>query len=135
MQYYDSIVWSVEGLPNTVRLYERQDSEDPSEQRFKPTGNTYFFKSGEIKNLMKGYRGGEVVYSTAQSTYLIERDFLCYDWTAGNICIANPTAEGIYNPFSPYQYTALPIQMKNGTEYAKIYAFNKYSIRKPTSWR
>ncbi len=123
--HYDSIVWCADGFPNTVRVYERQNGATSTEEHFSSQFSTYFFKSGEIKNQLKGYRDGKVVYSTTSTTYLYERDFLCYDWIEGSFAIANPSNHGIYCLLDQrYEYTAMDTQIKNGTRYGRIGARN-----------
>ncbi|WP_305156253.1 hypothetical protein [uncultured Muribaculum sp.] len=120
-QHYDSIVWCADGFPNTVRIYERHNSYTTNEEHFNSQLSTYFFKSGEIKNQLKGYLDGKVVYSTSLTTYLYERDFLCYDWVEGSFAIANPSNHGIYCLLDKkYEYTALDAQVMNGTRYGHI---------------
>lgn len=120
-QHYDSIVWCADGFPNTVKVYERQNSSTMNEEHFSSQWSTHFFKSGEIKSRLKGYRDGKVVYSTSLTTYLYERDFLCYDWVEGSFAIANPTNHGIYCLLDEkYEYSALDAQEMNGTRYGYI---------------
>ncbi len=125
-QPYDSIVWCADGFPNTVRVYESQNTATSTEEHFSSQWSTHFFRSGEIKNQLKGYRGGEVIYSTSLTTYLYERDFLCYDWVEGSVVLANPTTSGIFCLLDKrYEYQAAHTQETNGTRYADIYVWNK----------
>lgn len=128
-QCYDSIVWCADGLPNTVRIYERQSTADSTEEHFTARWSTHFFKSGEIKNHLKGYRDGKVIYSTSLTTYLYERNFLCYDWIEGSIALQNPGNTGIYCLLdSEYEYQAGHTQEMNGTRYASINVWNKTGL-------
>lgn len=128
-QHYDSIVWCADGFPNTVRIFERQISSNSNEEHFSAQWSTHFFRSGEIKNQLKGYRDGKVVYSTSLTTYLYERDLLCYDWVEGNVVIANPSNHGIYCLLDKkYEYTAFDTQEMNGTRYAHIGVRNIYGL-------
>lgn len=120
-QHYDSIVWCADGFPDTVRVYERQDTGNSTEEHFSSQWSTHFFRGGEVKSLLKGYRDGKVVYSTSLTTYLYERDFLCYDWTDGSFAIANPGAHGISCLLDKkYEYSAADTQEMDGTRYARI---------------
>lgn len=120
-QHYDSIVWSAEGFPNTEKIYEHYNHDTSAEEHFTSQWSTHFFKSGEIKCQLKGYRNGKVVHSASLNTYLYERDFLCYDWVEGNFTIANPTNHGIYCLLDKkYEYTAFDMQEMNGTPYGYI---------------
>ena len=128
-QHYDSIVWCADGFPNTVRIYERYNSATSSEEHFNGQWSTHFFKSGEIKNYLKGYRDGRVVYSTSLTTYLYERDFLCYDWVEGSFAIANPSNHGIYSLLNTkYEYNAFDTQEMDGTRYGHIGVRNIYGL-------
>lgn len=128
-QYYDSIVWCADGFPNTVRIYERSNSATSTEEHFSPYCSTHFFRSGDVRNHLKGYRDGEVAYSYTLTTTLFERDFLCYDWTNGSVVILNPGTTGIYCSLdSGYEYLAGHTQEINGTRYAQIYAKNSHSL-------
>lgn len=128
-QHYDSIVWCADGFPNTVRIYERYNSSTSSEEHFNGQWNTHFFKSGEIKNYLKGYRDGKVVYSTSLTTYLYERDFLCYDWVEGSFAIANPSNHGIYCLLNTkYEFNAFDTQEMDGTRYGHIGVRNLYGL-------
>ena len=128
-QYYDSIVWCADGFPNTMRVYERQNSSTSSEEHFNGQWSTHFFISGEIKNYLKGYRDGKVVYSTSLTTYLYERDFLCYDWVEGSFAIAKPSNHGIFCLLDKkYEYTASDTQEMNGTRYGNIGVRNSYGL-------
>ena len=128
-QHYDSIVWCADGFPNTVRVYERQNTDISTEEHFSSQLSTHFFKSGEIKNQLKGYREGKVIYSTSLTTYLYERDFLCYDWVEGSFAIANPSNHGIYCLLDKrYEYMAFDTQEMNGTRYGHIGAGNIYGL-------
>ncbi len=126
---YDSIVWCAEGFPNTVRIYESNNSNASTERHFTSQWSTHFFRSGQIKNQLKGYRDGEVIYSTSLSTYLYERNFLCYDWMNGSVVILNPGNTGIYCGLDTrYEYLAGHTQEMNGTRYAHINVRNKNAI-------
>lgn len=122
-QPYDSIVWCAEGFPNTLKVYERQNTASSSEEHFSSQWSSHFFTSTDVKSQLKGYRDGKVVYSTPLTTNLYERDFLCYDWTDGNVVIANPGNEGIYCLLDKrYEYTARHTMETDGTRYAQISA-------------
>ncbi|MCM1484319.1 MAG: hypothetical protein NC043_08270, partial [Muribaculaceae bacterium] len=100
-----------------------------TEEHFSSQWSTHFFKSGEIKNRLKGYRDGEVVYSTLLTTYLYERDFLCYDWVEGSFAIAKPSNQGIYCLLDKrYEYTALDAQMMNDVRYGHIGVGSIYGL-------
>ncbi len=128
-QCYDSIVWCADGLPNTVRIYERQSTAGSTEEHFTAQWSTHFFKSGEIKNHLKGYRNGKVIYSTSLTTNLYERDFLCYDWIEGSIVLQNPSNTRIFCLLdSRFEYQAVGTREMNGTRYASINVWNKTGL-------
>ncbi len=120
-QYYDSIVWCADGFPNTLRVYERYNMATSTEEHFSSQWSTHFFTNADVKSQLKGYREGNVVYSTSLTTHLYERDFLCYDWIEGSVVIANPSHNGIYCLLDKrYEYQAAHTQEINGTRYAHI---------------
>ncbi|MCM1138770.1 MAG: DUF4377 domain-containing protein [Muribaculum sp.] len=128
-QYYDSIVWCADNLPNTVRIYEQDNTENSIKQHIEHQWSTHFFNKGEQKTALKGYRKGEVIYSTSLTTTLRERDFLCYDWTNGSVAIGNPGNTAIYCPLdSQYEYQAFHTQEQNGVRFAQIRVWNKKSL-------
>lgn len=128
-QYYDSIVWCANNLPNTVRIYEQENTENYIKQHIEHQWSTHFFNKGEQKTMLKGYRNGEVVYSTSLTTTLRERDFLCYDWTKGSIAIGNPGNVSIYCILdSQCEYQAFHTQEQNGIRFAQIRVWNKKSV-------
>lgn len=125
-QYYDSIVWCADEFPNTVRVYERMNMANSTEEHFSSQWSTHFFKSADIKTQLKGYRDGKVVFSTSLATYIFERDFLCYDWINGSVVILNPGNSGVYCLLDQrYEYQAGHTQEMNGTRYAHINVWNK----------
>lgn len=126
---YDSIVWSADGFPDTVRIYERSNTSSSSAEHFSSQWSTHFFRSGEIKNHLKGYRDGKVIYSTSLTTLVVERDFLCYDWTAGSVVLLNPGTSGVYCPLETrYEYSAAHTLQTDGTRYAHISVRNTNSL-------
>ncbi len=128
-QHYDSIVWCAEGMPNTVRIYERSNTATSTHENFISQWSTHFFHAGEVKSSLKGYKGGEVVHSSSLTTRLYERDFLCYDWKDGSVVILNPGNTGIYCLLdTEYEYQASHTQELDGIRYAHINVWNKHAI-------
>ncbi len=121
-EYYDSIVWCADGFPDTLKIYAKNCTSSSTEIHYSSQWSSYFFKSGRINHHLKGYRDGEVAYSTSLSTDLIARDFLCYDWTDGSIVLTNPTYHGVYCLLDrKYKYQASDTQEQNGTRFASIH--------------
>lgn len=126
---YDSIVWSAEDMPNTVRIYERKSSASSSEEHFTAQWSSHFFKPGSVRSHLKGYRGGNVIYAHSLRVETFERDFLCFNWITGDVCIANPHAKGIYCGLdNSREYRVMPIREINGTKYGEIHARNHKSF-------
>ena len=122
---YDSIVWSAEGMPNTVRIYERKFNDSSSEEHFTAQWSSHFFKPGSVRSYLKGYREGKVIYADSMKTEIYERDFLCFNWITGDVCIANPHAKGIYCGLdNSREYRVMPIREINGTKYGEIHVRN-----------
>ena len=63
VQPYDSIVWSAEGMPNTVRIFERKTDDSSSKEHFTAQWSSHFFTPGSEKGYLKGYSDGKVIYS------------------------------------------------------------------------
>ena len=122
---YDSIVWSSEGMPNTVRIYARKSGGSSSEEHFTAQWSSHFFKAGSVRSYLKGYREGKVIYTDQLRIETFERDFLCFNWTTGDVCIANPHAKGVYCGLdNSREYRVMPIREINGTKYGEIHVRN-----------
>ncbi len=129
VQSYDSIVWSAEGMPNTVRIYERKTGDSSSEEHFTAQWSSHFFTPGSMKSYLKGYYDGKVIYSDSIRIDRYERDFLCFDWTKGSICIANPRKMGVYCLLDKSrEYSVVDTREINGTRYSEIHARNNKSL-------
>ena len=122
--YYDSIVWSAAELPDTKKIYYKKADSQSAEEHFTSQWSSYFYKSGSIKNYLKGYRGGTVVHADSIRFDLYERDFLCFDWENGNVSLTGRYA-GIYCYLNTkYEYQVKHTQEIHGTRYVEIRAFN-----------
>lgn len=120
IEEYDSIVWSVAGLPNTMRIYQKEANLQGGETNFISQWGSYFFQAGEMKNYLKGYRAGEVVYADSVSVTLYERDFLCFDWTKGNVALV-PASSEIYCALDPqYSYIVSHTSEVNATRLVEM---------------
>lgn len=122
-QHYDSIVWSAEGFPHTFRVYERNASEEQTEKHLITQWSSYFFKSGTIKNHLKGYRHGKVEYETSLNVTLYERDFLGLDW--GIVVWQKPQNLTVYCSLdTDYEYQVNDIMAKDNNPFSKITPVN-----------
>lgn len=120
-QYYDSIVWSAEGLPNTLKIYERNRTPKSFKVIFNSLLETRFLKSGTIKNYLKGYRKGKVKYANELNINIYERDFLCFDWKNGSIALRYPSRAKVFCTLdTEYEYLLDDTQEANGIRYSKI---------------
>lgn len=119
-QYYDSIVWCADDLPDTFKVYERKTTAGNSEDHFNSQWSSHFFKSGTIKTHLKGYSGGEVIYETSLDVTLFERDFLCLQW--GTIVLQNPEDITTYCLLdTSCEYKMCDIVAKDNAPYSQIY--------------
>lgn len=126
---YDSIVWSAKDMPNTVRIYERKINDSSSEEHFSARWSSHFFTPGSVMSYLKGYSDGKVIYVDSLRIDKFERDFLCFDWTKGSICIANPRTTVVYCLLdNSREYSVIDTREINGTRYSEIYALNHRSI-------
>lgn len=129
VQPYDSIVWSAEDMPNTIRIYERNNGDSSSEEHFTAQWSSHFFTPGSVKSYLKGYSDGKVIYSDSIIIDRYERDFMCFDWTKGSICIANPRNTGVYCLLDKSrEYSVVDTREINGTRYSEIHARNHKSL-------
>lgn len=125
-QYYDSIVWNAENFPHTFKVYNRKttkDMSDMSEVHLTTQWASHFFKSGTIKNYLKGYRNGKVEYETSLNVTLYERDFLGLKW--GEVVLQNPQNITTYCYLNTdYEYQVNDIVEKDGNPFSKITPVN-----------
>lgn len=122
-QYYDSIVWSAEGFPHTFRVYESKATEEGVETHFTTQWGSYFFKSGTIKNHLRGYRNGKVAYETSLNVTLYERDVLGLEW--GMVVLQNPQNLTVYCRLdTDYEYQVNDIMAKGDAPFSKIIPVN-----------
>lgn len=130
-QYYDSIIWSAEGLPNTLKIYEKSNTAKSFKVNLTSWWGTHFFKSGTIKNYLKGYRKGKVEYTDELNITLYERDFLCFDWTCGSVVLKNPRNIGVFCLLDKkYEYQVAHTQEANGILYSRITPWNHKFLSK-----
>lgn len=129
-QYYDSIVWSAEGYPHTFRVYERRATDKETEEHLKAQWSSHFFKSGTIKNHLRGYREGKVVYETSLDVTLYERDFLGLEW--GTVVLQNPQNLTTYCLLdTDYEYQVNDITTKDGNPFSEIIPVNHKQLSDP----
>lgn len=122
-QYYDSIVWSAEGFPHTFRVYESNVTEEGAEAHLTTQWGSHFFKSGTIKNHLRGYRNGKVEYETSLNVTLYERDFLGLEW--GVVVLQKPQNLTAYCHLdTDYEYQVNDIVAKGDAPFSKIIPVN-----------
>ena len=78
--YYDSIVWKCEDLPDTYVSVSKKD------KKMQFVWSTYFFpkNKGTLVTVM-GYKYGRTVYEYTKQLYLYNVGFLGYNWSASNL--------------------------------------------------
>lgn len=122
-QYYDSIVWSAKGFPHTFRVYESNATEKETEEHLATQWSSHFFKSGAIKNCLRGYRDGKVEYETSLDVTLYERDFLGIEW--GTVVLQKPQNLTTYCLLdTDYEYQVNDIVAKDGNPFSEIIPVN-----------
>ena len=125
--YYDSIVWSADDFPHTFKVYENKVSAEESGKYLLEQWSSHFFKSGIVKNHLKGYRHGKVEYETSLDITLYERDFLGLEW--GTIVLQKPENLTVYCRLdSDYEYKVYDIVAKNDAPYSQIIPVNHKSL-------
>lgn len=123
IQYYDSIVWSAENFPHTFRVYESSTTEEGAEAHLTTQWSSHFFKSGTIKNHLRGYRNGKVEYETSLNVTLYERDFLGLEW--GVVVLQKPQNLTAYCHLdTDYEYQVNDIVEKEDAPFSKIIPVN-----------
>lgn len=127
-QYYDSIVWSADNYPHTYKVFDKNTTEDTSEMHLTTQWASHFFKSGNIRNHLKGYRNGKVEYETSLNLTLYDRDFLGLEW--GIIVLQNPQNLTAYCRLdTDYEYQVNDITERNGHPFAEIIPVNHRLIQ------
>ena len=122
-QYYDSIVWSADNFPHTFKVYESDVTAEETEKNLTAQWGSHFFKSGTVKNHLKGYRRGKVEYETSLNITLHERDFLGLDWSV--IVLQKPQNLTAYCRLDKdYEYKVYDIVAKNNAPYSQIIPIN-----------
>lgn len=122
-QHYDSIVWSADGLPNTFRVYESNATEQETEKHLSAQWSSHFFKSGTIKNHLRGYRNGKVEYEASLDLILYERDFMGLEW--GPVVLQKPQNLTAYCRLNTdYEYQLNDITEKDGNPFSRIIPVN-----------
>lgn len=122
-QYYDSIVWSADNFPHTFKVYESDVTAEGTGEHLTTQWGSHFFKSGTVKNHLKGYRHGKVKYETSLNITLYERDFLGLDWSV--IVLQNPQNLTAYCRLDrDYEYKVYDIVAKNNAPYSQIIPIN-----------
>lgn len=124
VEYYDSIVMSSPIMPDTYRVYWKETYGGSAvEEQFTSQWGSYFFEKWDFPIVLKGYKGGEVIYETSDTQLMRERDFLCIDWTEGDITLSKPSNNGIYCVLDRrWEFSIVDTQQLNGTLYTKINA-------------
>ena len=98
-------------------------TEDTSEMHLTTQWASHFFKSGNIRNHLKGYRNGKVEYETSLNLTLYDRDFLGLEW--GIIVLQNPQNLTTYCRLdTDYEYQVNDITERNGHPFAEIIPVN-----------
>ncbi len=121
--YYDSIVWSADDFPHTFKVYENRVTSEGTEEHISTQWSSHFFKSGTVKNHLKGYRHGKVEYETSLHTTLYNRDFLGLEW--GTIVLQKPENITAYCRLNrDYEYKVYDIVAKNNAPYSQIIPVN-----------
>lgn len=129
-QHYDSIVWSAEGYPHTFKVYERRATDKETEEHLNTQWASHFFKSGTIKNHLRGYRNGKVEYETSLDVTLYERDFLGIEW--GTIVLQKPQNLTTYCRLdTDYEYQVNDITAKGGNPFSEIIPVNHRLLSDP----
>lgn len=122
-QYYDSIVWSADNFPHTFKIYETDVTAEGTGAHLTSQWGSHFFKSGTVKNHLKGYRYGKVEYETSLDITLYERDFLGLEW--GTIVLQKPENLTTYCRLDrDYEYKVYDIVAKDNAPYSQIIPIN-----------
>ena len=127
LAYYDSIVWSADGFPQSYLVYSKEELSGQLPYMRYSQWPGYFFDKGIVQMYLKGYRGGRVVYADSLRMQFSERDFLCFDWENPE---TNPTQR--YVAYCPLDKSAeyvvfAPIE-KDGYVYTEIHLLHASGV-------
>ena len=122
-QHYDSIVWSADGLPNTLRVYESSATEHETEKHLSAQWSSHFFKGGTVRHRLRGYRDGKVEHESTLDLTLYERDFMGLEW--GPVVLQNPQNLTAYCLLdTEHEYQLNDIVAKDGHPFSRIIPVN-----------
>lgn len=121
--YYDSIVWSAEGCPNSFAVYKKYKNSSGDGESFTAQWGSCFFTDGCVKSYLKGYRDGEIVHCDSLEVNVTERDFLCFDWVNGSASHGSTSSQTAYCLLDTrYEYIFDSTREVNGAKCSRIYS-------------
>lgn len=122
--FYDSIVWSADGFPDTYKVY----SSESEHTQYASQWSSNFYKDGKITFRLRGYDGGKVIYETSTVVTLYERDFMGIDWT-DDIVLQNVKSNRAYCLLdTTYEYVVRDITQMSDYPYTQIVPYNHTSL-------
>lgn len=117
---YDSIVWSAKELPDTYKVYSKYTDSDGEGKKLTRQFSTYFYHEGQITNYLKGYKNDKVIHVDSTKIMVYNRDFLCFDWTKGNVSLTGGSS-CVYNRLDRmYEYAVTHTLQKDNTRWLSI---------------
>ncbi len=129
LKYYDLIEMSSPALPDTYCIYRYSADENGVKENFTSQWGSYFYEKTDIPICLKGYKDGELIYEYSMTQIMRERDFLGVDWKNGDVTLANPKTDCIYNILDTrYEFLLTSTQKINGTCCIRIQVSNSSNL-------
>lgn len=122
-EYYDSIVWKCNELPNTHVSVSKKD------KLMQWVWSTYFFHvSKYVEITAMGYKEGRSVYEYTRKIYLYNAGFLGYNWNAANIDDDGMTRYCLFDKSKQFMLKMGGLDDLQKYEYAELYEVPKETI-------
>lgn len=125
LDVYDSITWEVTSLDGSLKIFKQTEGS----ANFINQWSHNFYKPGEYKTYLLGYKNNEVINSdTAQIEITNTKDFLCYNWKD----IKEPTGHttGYIDVLNDYEFVTYA-EIHQGIPSVAVYLTDKKKDDRP----
>lgn len=121
--YYDSIVWKCNELPNTYVSVSKKD------KRMEFVWSTYFFHVSKFTEITAmGYKYGRSVYEYTRRFYFYNAGFLGYNWNAINFKDEGLTQYCLFDNSQRFLLKMGGLNDQQKYEYAELYEIPKETL-------
>lgn len=122
-EYYDSIVWKCNELPNTHVSVSKKD------KLMEWVWSTYFFHVSKFTEITAmGYKDGHSVYECTKHIYLYNAGFLGFNWNATNIEDDGMTRYSLFDKSKQFLLKMGGLDDHQKYEYAELYEVPKETL-------